>query len=538
MKALTAAEMREVDRLTGERDGLPTLQLMENAGKAVAEFLRSSLTDAACKGTVVLCGKGNNGGDGLVVARLLQERGAKPAVYLFAPPASLRGDAAENLKRYRECGGKLEVVTNSEHWGTARRTVAKARLIVDALLGTGLKGRVEGLLATVIEDVNQLSRECTAVIPEMVLALDTPSGLPSDGGSADGPVLQAHITVTFTAPKIGQLISKDAGRVGRLLVREIGSPRGLVEQVGKSNVRWLEQEEFRALPLVRRADSHKGDYGHVLLVAGSKGKSGAAILAGRGALRAGAGLVTVATPDSILPIIAAGQPELMTEALGETKTGSIALANWENGRFAAVLKGKTVLAVGPGLSTDPETQQFARMVVQQSEIPVILDADGLNAFAGRASDLRRRKAKFLAITPHPGEMARLLRKTSDEVQADRAGAALQAAADGNVHVVLKGFHTIIATPEGQVFVNTTGNPGMAKGGSGDVLTGILAGLTAQFGIAEGERVLGFGVFLHGLAGEDATSARVRAAAPLLAGELADVLPLTCRRVVAEMQASG
>src|SRR2546426_4940496 len=293
MKALTAAEMREVDRLTTERGGIPTLQLMEDAGKAVADFLRSSFADAACKGAVVLCGKGNNGGDGLVVARLLQERGAKPAVYLFAPPESVRGDAAENLKRYRECGGKLEVVTNSEQWDTALRTVAKARLIVDALLGTGLAGRVEGLLATVIEDVNQLSRECTAVMPEMVLALDTPSGLPSDGGPADGPVLQAHVTVTFTAPKIGQLISKDAGRVGRLLVREIGSPRGLVEPVGKSNVRWLEHEEVLALPLVRRAEFPKGDYGHVLLVAGSKGENGAARLARRGGVSGAERVVTL-----------------------------------------------------------------------------------------------------------------------------------------------------------------------------------------------------------------------------------------------------
>src|SRR6266705_6714248 len=536
MKALTAAEMREVDRLTTERGGIPTLQLMDNAGKAVADFLRSSFADAACKGAVVLCGKGNNGGDGLVVARLLQERGAKPAVYLFAPPESVRGDAAENLKRYQECGGKLEVVTNSEHWGTARRTVARARLIVDALLGTGLKGRVEGLLATVIEDVNQLSRECTAVMPEMVLALDTPSGLPSDGGSADGPVLQAHVTVTFTAPKIGQLISKDAGHVGRLLVREIGSPRELVEQVGKSNVRWLEQEEFRALPLVRRADSHKGDYGHVLLVAGSKGKSGAAILAGRGALRAGAGLVTVATPDSVLPIVASGQPEIMTVPLISTKLGSISASNLKGHRFRELWKGKTLLAVGPGLGTNKETQRYVKSIVQQSDLPVILDADGLNAFAGRASHLAKRKTPYLAITPHPGEMARLCGTSNEKVQADRLGVALKAAAGWKAHVILKGFHTILACPDGRAFVNTTGNPGMAQGGSGDVLTGILAGMASQFGVAHWERSLALGVYLHGRAGGGASAEREEAS--LVAGEIAEAFPDTYRRFIKELRQSA
>jgi NAD(P)H-hydrate epimerase len=538
MKALYAAEMREVDRLTAERGGIPTLQLMENAGKALDGFLRSNFTDASGKRADVLCGKGNNGGDGLVLARLLHERGAAPLVYLFAAPESVRGDAAINLKRFQECGGTLEVVTSAAQWNEARQSVANARVIVDALLGTGLAGPVEGLLAQVIEDVNKISRQCTAVLPEMVLAVDTPSGLPSDGGPAEGPVLQAHVTVTFSAPKIGQLVSRDSGRVGRLLVREIGSPREWIEQTGKSPVRWLEPEEFRGLPLVRRADSHKGDYGHVLLVASSKGKSGAAILAGRGALRAGAGLVTIATPESVLPIVAAGQPELMTESLRETPAGTVALANLKSGGFAALQKGKAVLAIGPGLSTHRQTQEFARKIVQQTELLVILDADGINAFAGRPGDLRRRRTKFLAVTPHPGEMARLIRATSDSVQADRMGTALRAAAQWNAYVVLKGFHTMVATPAGQVFVNITGNAGMAKGGTGDVLTGILAGLTAQFGAAEWARVLGFGVYVHGLAGEDATSGRARSAVSLLAGEIADVLPLTYRRVLAEMQAIG
>src|SRR6266702_3588608 len=375
MKALTAAEMREVDRLTTERCGIPSLQLMDNAGKSVFDFLRSAYGDVATSHAAVLCGKGNNGGDGFVVARFLQETGLKPGVYLFAEAGTLRGDAAKNFLRLKDSGAAIQTIGGLADWETAQGEVAESHVIVDALLGTGLKGKVEGTLASVIEDLNKISRCATSIRPQSILAVDSPSGLSSDGEDAQGPVVRAHATVTFTAPKIGQLVSKEAACCGRLLVRQIGSPRELVEEIGKGKVRWLEPEEFRDLPLVRRIDSHKGSYGHVLLVAGSLGKSGAAILAGRGALRAGAGLVTIATPDSVLPIVAAGQPELMTEALGETKTGSIALANWENGRFAAVLKGKTVLAVGPGLSTHPETQQFARTVVQRSELPVILDAD-------------------------------------------------------------------------------------------------------------------------------------------------------------------
>jgi hydroxyethylthiazole kinase-like uncharacterized protein yjeF len=534
MKALTASEMREVDRLTTERCGISGAQLMENAGRNVCEFLSARLADNHGREAAILCGKGNNGGDGFVVARLLHERGWKPKVYLFASPESVRGDAAANLARLRAGGAEVLVVTDMRGWETVRAGLAASPAIIDALLGTGISGAVEGLLAAAIEHVNEISRRCTAVMPEMVLAVDTPSGLPSDGGPAQGPVIFAHATVTFTAPKIGQLISKDAESCGRLLVREIGSPRELVDEVGKSPVRWLEPTEFRGLPLVRRANAHKGSYGHVLIVSGSRGKSGAAILAGRGALRAGAGLATVATPESVLPIVAGAQADLMTEPLLSTETGAASLANLEFGRFAAIAKGKTVLAVGPGLGTHQETQEFIRTIVRESAQPVILDADGLNAFAGRAHELKQRKSTFLAVTPHPGEMARLLGKSNEEVQADRANIALRVAAEWNAHVILKGYHSILATPSGHLFVNTTGNPGMAKGGTGDVLTGILAGLTAQFGTGDWEKTLGFGVYLHGLAGDEAALARGESS--ILASEIADFLSHASRRIVSELRA--
>ena len=536
MKALTAAEMREVDRLTTELHGIPSLQLMENAGKAVFDYLRSNYGGNATNRAAVLCGKGNNGGDGFVVGRLLQESGFKPVVYLFAEPELVRGDAAENLVRLRKSGADIRIIPDSARWEASRGDVAKSRVIVDALLGTGLKGKVAGLLASVIADINRISRDATAVLPELVLAVDTPSGLPSDGEAAMGPAIHAHVTLTFTAPKIGQLVSKDAGCCGTLIVREIGSPRELIEQVGKSELRWIEPQEFRELPLVRRIDSHKGSFGHVLLVAGSRGKSGAAVLAGRGALRAGAGLVTIATPDDALPIVASAQAEFMTEPLASTRVGTISAANLKAGRFNALAKNKTVFAIGPGIGTHSETQRFVRSVVQKSEQPIILDADGLNAFAGRAKDLARRKSPYLAVTPHPGEMARLCGISTEKVQADRLGIALKSAKTWNAHVILKGFHTILATPEGRAFVNTTGNPGMAKGGSGDVLTGILSGMVSQFGVQHWEQALALGIHLHGRAADEATAQREEAS--LLAGEIADGLPRTYRRFITELRNRG
>lgn len=533
MKALTAAEMREVDRLTAERCGISSLQLMENAGTRFLEFLRACYDDMAARRTAVLCGKGNNGGDGFVVARHLQEKGLKPSVYLFAKQEAVRGDAAENLERLEKSGVTVQKITGLAEWDAVRPQVAKSYVIVDALLGTGLKGKAEGLLASVIEDVNRISRNATSLRPEAIVAVDIPSGLPSDGEPSEGPVIRAHATATFTAPKMGQLISRDAACCGKLHVRDIGSPRELIEEIGKQKVRWIEPQEFLELPLVRRADAHKGKYGHVLVMAGSLGKSGAAILAGRGALRSGSGLVTVATPGAALPIVAAAQPELMTEPLASTKAGTIAAANANADRLRVLLEGKTLLAIGPGIGTHKETQKFVTSVVRQTGLPVILDADGLNAFAGHARDLAKRKTPHLALTPHPGEMARLLGVSNPSVQADRLGIALEAAKAWKAHVILKGFHTILATPDGRAFVNTTGNPGMAKGGSGDVLTGILAGTVSQLGLEHWERALALGVYLHGRAGDQ--GARHHQETGLLAGEIADSLPEVYHRLLTELQ---
>jgi hydroxyethylthiazole kinase-like uncharacterized protein yjeF len=539
MKALTAAEMRDVDRLTTERYGVPSHQLMEAAGKSVAEVFLEQYghknTDPPGR-IAVLCGKGNNGGDGFVVARYLKEEAEQVHVYLFAKPEELQGDAAKNFQRWQEQGASVTVLQNEAEWERAWGEILGAEVIVDALLGTGIRGPATGLIGQAIEDVNRLTRNATAARPAWVVAVDTPSGLPSDGEAVAGPVIKAHWTVTFTAPKIGQLISANAGSCGQLAVRSIGSPVALIEEIGKGSLRWAGPDEFAGLPLVRAAEAHKGSYGHVLLVAGSVGKTGAAVLAGLSGLRGGAGLVTIATPAPVLPIVAGAHAEYMTEPLPATDTGTISTSGLRSGEFAELLAGKTVMAVGPGLGQHPETQEFIRNVVAEAELPMVLDADGLNAFARYRELLLKRKAEFLVITPHPGEMARLLGHSATEVQHDRVKVAADAAKRWNAYVVLKGFHTILASPSGQLFVNTTGNPSLAKGGSGDVLTGLLAALIAQFGTGDLLRIVALGVYLHGraadLLSEQADSSGV------LAGEVAQAIPYVRRKLLEELQERG
>jgi ADP-dependent NAD(P)H-hydrate dehydratase / NAD(P)H-hydrate epimerase len=539
MKALTAAEMREVDRLTTERFGIPGLELMEVAGKSVAEVFLEKYKErnGRIPGRVsVLCGKGNNGGDGFVVARLLKRRVGQVNVYLFGEPGELRGDAARNYERWRELGETVTVVRGEEDWIRAWTGVAASEVIIDALLGTGIRGGASGLLAQVIENLNRFSQDARAAWPAWIVAVDAPSGLPSDGEPAQGPVLRAHLTVTFTAPKIGQLVSADAGSCGSLVVREIGTPAALVEEVGKGKLRWAGPEEFSELPLQRAAESHKGSYGHVLIVAGSVGKTGAAILCGQAALRGGAGLVTLATPEPALATVAAAQAEYMTEALPSTASGTVASEAARLGGFATLLHGMTVLGIGPGIGTHPETQEFVRSVVGHADLPIVLDADGLNAFAGQAEILSHRKSAHLVMTPHPGEMARLCGFATPEVQADRIRIATEFAGKWNAVVVLKGYHSVIAAPNGDVFVNTTGNAGLAKGGSGDVLTGLLAALIAQFGTQDLYRVVALGTYLHGRAGELVSAESDESG--VLAREVARAVPVARRELLQELQARG
>ncbi len=521
MKALTAARMREVDRLTTERYGVASLDLMENAGRGVAGYIAGRHGNLDRRRIVLLCGKGNNGGDGFVAARYLAGYGAKPSVYLFGAPDGVRGDAAVNLKRWQAMG-PVNVVTSPEAFAEVRPVLAAADIVIDALLGTGLGGPPSGLFAAAIEEANRLAGRAE------VVSIDIPSGMSSDEFDSPGATVAADATITFTAPKIGMLLPPNAERVGRLIVQEIGSPRELFDDDPSLTLHWLEPGEFRALPLRRAPNTHKGTYGHALIVAGSRGKSGAAALAGMGALRSGVGLATVATPAPALATVAGHMPELMTVPLDATPEGSIASGAMEPGLWHDLLEGKTAVAMGPGLTTHPDTVRFVRAALADCDLPVILDADGLNAFDGDAGLLKNHRGP-LAVTPHPGEMARLVGKTSAQVQQRRLETALDAARAWNAYVVLKGFRTIVATPDGRALVNSTGNPGMASGGTGDVLTGILAGLTAWLGTKNWETVLGVGVYLHGLAGD--LAAESVGEISLVATDLARALPQAFGRLL-------
>jgi ADP-dependent NAD(P)H-hydrate dehydratase / NAD(P)H-hydrate epimerase len=539
MKALTAAEMREVDRLTIELSGIPSSQLMENAGRAVANAVWGRIAGRGVDEKVrvfVLCGKGNNGGDGFVAARHLKERKLATRVVLFGKKEDVRGDAAKNLTRWREAGGETEVVEEEAEWEQVWRGVRESHVIVDAMLGTGLKGGASGAIAKAIADINEKSHKARGSWPVLILAVDTPSGLPSDGEAAGGPVLVAHWTTTFTAPKIGQLTGPGAEACGTLQVVAIGSPAKLTEETGKGAVRWAGPDEFAGMPLVRAADSHKGTFGHAVIVAGSRGKSGAAVLAGYACLRAGAGLTTVATPDEVQPVLAGTYAEYMTEPLLATKTGGIAAANASSGRMAKLLEDKAAVAIGPGIGTHVETRMVVQQLVREATIPIILDADGLNCFDGEAFKLGQRKTQFLAVTPHPGEMARLLGAKNSDVQSDRLKTATEAAKKWKAHVILKGYHTIVAGPDGRVFVNTTGGPSLAKGGTGDVLTGVLAALTAQFGTTDWMRVLALGVFLHGMAAD--ILSQERDPSGIVAHEVAEFIPEARERLLREIQFGG
>jgi len=518
MKILTAAEMREVDRLTTEKYGVPSLTLMESAGNSVAEFIQARFPNFKSRPIVVLCGKGNNGGDGFGAARHLLKMGAKVRVHLIGDARVVKGDAAANLKRWKRIG-KITGEGGAEIGGALR--FRGDEIIVDALLGTGVRGPIEGPLTQIVSAINQHPPGCA------VVAVDVPSGLNADSGKGPGPVVAADYTVTFTAPKPGLLLGAGPRHTGELVVREIGSPPALVEETGKGKLRWSAVREFAQFAIPRKASGHKGDYGHALIVAGSVGKSGAAVMAGTAALRAGAGLVTVATPEPVLPIVAGHAPEIMTEPLAATITGTISERCLQGGLFGKLLEGKRVLGMGPGLTTQRETQEFVHSVVtSRATVPIILDADGLNAFGGCSGELRSAKG-LLAITPHPGEMARLLGCSTKDVQAKRIEIALKAAMDWNACVVLKGYQTVTAVPDGRAWINSTGNPGMATGGTGDVLTGILAGLTAQYGADSWPELLAFGVYLHGLAGDIAYADT--GGAPLMATDLIRCLPRAFRQ---------
>jgi ADP-dependent NAD(P)H-hydrate dehydratase / NAD(P)H-hydrate epimerase len=482
MKIVTAAEMRAIDRASSERYGVPSLTLMENAGTAVFEHVLAHYRTA--QRITILCGKGNNGGDGLVAARLLHEKGKKIEVVLLADPSELKGDAAV---MYGKLPMSAEIVRTGEQLkALSARQSFSADLYIDAILGTGFKPPVSGLYADAIALLN------ASAAP--VVAVDIPSGADADAmAPQQGLIVRADSIVTFTAPRPAHVFSLLTG--GPTDVAGIGSPEEAITSSLLLNV--ITPREFAPLIAPRPAESNKGNYGHVLVIGGSVGKAGAAAMAGIAALRAGAGLSTVATPKSVLATVAGFHPEVMTEPLAETVVGSISLSAAE--RVAELAKGKTVLAIGPGISRGPETAAFVRELVSESQLPIVLDADGLNAFENHANELNG-KGRLLVITPHPGEMARLAGCSIADVQKDRLGVARRFSREHELVVVLKGHRTLVVQPDGEAWVNMTGNPGMSTGGTGDILTGMVAGMIAQHP-KQAMLAACTAVYLHGLSGD-------------------------------------
>jgi hydroxyethylthiazole kinase-like uncharacterized protein yjeF len=511
MKIVTAAEMREIDRATSQRLGVPSLTLMENAGTAVAEFVVSRYRSAERIG--VICGKGNNGGDGFVAARKLHAVGRGVRVVLLAEPSELRGDAAEMFAKLPVA--PVIVGSGEDLKREEVRAIFESEVLLDAILGTGFKPPVSGLYAEAIRLLNASSAP--------VVAVDIPSGADADVmGEQTGAVARADAAVTFTAPRPAHIFGRLTD--GPMVIAPIGSPDEAI--VSSLQLNLITGREIALLIGPRPLAANKGDFGHVLVIGGSVGKAGAAAMAGMAALRIGAGLSTVATPKSVLATVAGFHPEVMTEPLDETDAGTISTRALAGEALDALIKGKTVLAVGPGISRNPETSAFVRSLVVKCKTPLVLDADGLNAFEGRVGELNG-KGRSLVITPHPGEMARLAGLTVAAVQRDRTNVARTFAREHELIVVLKGLRTLIAQPDGTVWVNTTGNPGMATGGTGDILTGMVAGLIAQNPERIVEAVVA-AVHLHGLAGDVARESMGEQS--LVATDLLKALPEAFRRV--------
>ena len=520
MKILTAKQMGEVDRLTTERYHIPSLLLMENAGRSVADELEKACPNVVNQRVLLFCGTGNNGGDGLVVARHLAARGGRPEVWILGDPARYHGDALENWRMFQHLDLPIRILPDLESRTSLLQKNAYPDVIVDALFGTGLSKPIGPEFHTTIEWINEARSRA------FVVSVDLPSGVFADSPLLEGAAVQADLTVTFTALKAALVFPPASGKAGRVAVAPIGSPATLLEN-SDYRIELIDRAQVeRALP-ARPRNSHKGTFGHVFVLAGSRDKSGAALMTGLAALRSGAGLVTLMLPESLRADMFGKIPELMGCWLPETKEGT---ADFSAANVVLdQLSQADAIVVGPGISTNSSTQQLVRTVVGGSPVPVVLDADGINAFAEDIESLHNDAGNPIVITPHPGEMARLLGTTTDLIQQSRLQVAESCATRHSLFTVLKGFQTIVATPSGRLFVNNTGNPGMATGGTGDILSGImgrfLAGWRRRFSGLNSEALADFisaAVYLHGSAGD--LAAAEKGEESLIATDLLTQLP--------------
>jgi ADP-dependent NAD(P)H-hydrate dehydratase / NAD(P)H-hydrate epimerase len=515
MKIVTATQMQALDRRTIMEARVPGLTLMERAGSGTANFILDRFRPVAGKRITIVCGKGNNGGDGLVVARLLRQHRALVNVLLLGSVSGLSRDAAAMYRRWLRVGGTSPKTFRSPE--QARAILESSELIVDALLGTGLSTEVTGAYAEAIRLMNE------ARCP--IISIDLPSGIHADDGAVLGRAVRAAATVTFGLPKLGLYLGAGIDHAGAVHIVDIGIPAAYLSDVD-SRTLLITKEWVRSSLPPRPASSHKGTYGHAAILAGSVGKTGAAALAAKAALRTGAGLVTVGVPLSANDVLEAKLLEVMTVPLPETKARTLGRAGLD--RILAFIQARTAVAIGPGLSTHPETVELVQSLMRHLDRPSVLDADALNALASRAALLTECKTPPI-LTPHPGEMARLeVDATSQTVNADRLGTARRFARERGVFVVLKGARTVVARPDGLLMICPTGNAGMATAGTGDVLTGMLVSLLAQ-GVPSWEAACA-ATYLHGAAGD--LAAGQQGLAGMIAGDLIEQIPYAIQAVSA------
>lgn len=500
MKIATREIVREIDRKTIEKHGIPSLVLMENAGRAAADVIIEEFPFA--NRVAVFAGGGNNGGDGFVIARHLIGQGIAVTAYLAVSSGKYKGDALTNLRALKKSGGEVVELEGG------LRKYKQADLIVDALFGTGLDREVDGFNRKIIDFMNSQ--------PVPKLAVDLPSGLDANTGFPLGTAVKADVTVTFVLPKIGISIYPGLDYSGRVYVADITTPKFLEEGIPYE---LLTHASVRDILKPRRPDTHKGTYGHLFILAGSPGKTGAATLASSGALRVGTGLVTLGIPASLNDIMEVKTTEAMTEPLPETDLRTLGKVSISRAKEIIANK-KTALAIGPGISVTKETREFLYEIIKTTAVPTVIDADALTLIAEDPEILLKAKTP-LVLTPHPGEMSRLTGITIGDIESDRIGVSLDFSKRYNVRLVLKGARTVVSTPEGNVYINTSGNAGMASGGMGDVLTGIIGGFLAQR--LSPEDAARLGVFVHGLAG-DASARTRKGQAGIIASDLANELP--------------
>jgi ADP-dependent NAD(P)H-hydrate dehydratase / NAD(P)H-hydrate epimerase len=508
MRLVTASEIKEMDRLTINEIGIPGAVLMENAARGASRIFLEYFNPDHGAQVVIICGKGNNGGDGFAMARLLAASGLKVVIVCLAQVSQMSGAALVNFEILNRLGIEIIFAPTSRELAISRDRIEKCDYIIDGIFGTGLSSNVEGIFLEAIQQINASGKQ--------VMSIDIPSGLNADTGQVMGAAVRADLTVTFGFPKLGQTVFPGAGLVGRLAVVDIGIPKMAADKV-ESRHCLTGPDDFNYFFQTGKRDTHKGDRGHLLILAGSTGKTGAAVMTAMGALRAGAGLVTVGVPASLNNILEVKLTEAMTEPLPETANGSLSIKARD--AIFGLLEGKSAVAIGPGLSTNPETVSLVREIVAGCTLPMVIDADGLNALAAEPDVLKKLDGKKI-LTPHPGEIARLTGVNRNDIQFDRIGTITRFIEQYRCCMVLKGARTLISAPGEKIYLNPTGNPALSSGGSGDVLTGIISGLLSR-GMPPIKAATA-GAYLHGLAAD--LLSEDMGEAGMLASDLLNVIP--------------